>query len=245
VISSDIIGASILLGYYLIVVAIIPTLLKTYTKIPAELVRKGQHIGYSLSIFPLLRLFSTWYMAIFAALLLLLIGYPFLLICERLPLYKKVFVIDRSKQGGELRKQLVYVQLSFAALIAVFWGLLGIRSNYVVAVAVMAWGFGDAAAALVGKTFGRRHVLHRYIERAKTYEGMAAMMVVAGAAAFFTLLIYGGQPWHVSLLVSVVVAPVCGVVELFSRKGTDTLTVPFTAAVVILPLVNILSLLGW
>jgi phytol kinase len=243
--SSDIIGAITLLGYYLIIVATIPTLLKKHTKIPTELVRKGQHIGYSLSIFLLLRLFSTWYMAILAALLLLVIGYPVLLICERLPFYKKVFVIDRSKRGGELRKQLVYVQLSFAALIAVFWGLLGVRFNYVIAVAVMAWGFGDAAAALVGKAFGRRHVLHRYIERAKTYEGLAAMMVVAGAAAFFTLLIYGGQPWHTSLLVSVVIAPVCGVVELFSRKGTDTLTVPFIAAVVILPLVKILSMLGW
>ncbi len=242
---SDVIGAGILMGYYLIIVAAIPTLIKAYTNIPTEWVRKGQHIGYSLSIFALLRLFSAWYMAVAAAFILVIIGYPLLLVCEKRPLYRRVFAIDRSKRGGELRKQLLYVQLSFAILIAVFWGLLGIRSNYVVVVAVMAWGFGDAAAALVGKAFGRRHVLHRYIERAKTYEGMTAMMVVAGAAAFFTLLIYGGQPWHVSLLVSVVVAPVCGVVELFSRKGTDTLTVPFTAAVVILPLVNILSLLGW
>jgi phytol kinase len=174
----------------------------------------------------------------------LIIAYPVLFICERLPFYSRIFVIDRSKQGGELRKQLAYVQISFAGLIAVFWGILGIRSGYVVAVAVMAWGFGDAAAALVGQAFGRRHVLHRYIEQTKTYEGMTAMMVVAGAAAFFTMLIYGGYSWHMSLLVSMFIAPVCGVVELFSRKGTDTLTVPFSAAVLILPLVNLLSLLG-
>jgi hypothetical protein len=38
---------------------------------------------------------------------------------------------------------------------------------------------------------------------------------------------------------------VCGVVELFSRRGTDTLTVPLSAAALILPLAYLFSLLGW
>jgi phytol kinase len=231
------------LAYYLIACAFLPTLLKAWTRWPSELVRKIQHITYSLSIFLLLNLFSSWYTAVAGALLLLLLGYPGLLIMEKFAFYQKNFV-DRSR-GGELRKQLVYVQLSFALLIFIFWGLLGEQWRYVVAAAVMAWGYGDAAAALVGKAFGRRPVLHPLIENAKTVEGTIAMILFAGLAIFFTLLLYAGQSWPVSFLVAAVVAPVSGVVELFSRRGIDTLTVPLSTAFSILPLMGLLSLGGW
>ncbi|MEW5921677.1 MAG: phosphatidate cytidylyltransferase [Bacillota bacterium] len=241
---SDLMGAGILLAYYLVFCFLLPTLLKVWVKVPNELVRKLQHVAYSLSVFIMLKLFSTWYMAVAAAFLLVLLAYPLLLLLEKTPRYKKLFV-DRGAQGGELRKQLIYIQLTFAILIFIYWGMLGISWHYIVAVAVMAWGFGDAAAALVGKAFGRRPVLHRCIERAKTYEGTGAMILVAGLAVFFTLLLYAGKPWYVSLLISLIVAPVCGVVELFSRRGTDTLTVPLSAAALILPLIHLFSSLGW
>jgi phytol kinase len=242
--ATDLAGAGILMAYYLVICFLLPTLVKAYTKVPKEYVRKTQHVAYSLSVFILLRLFSAWYWAVAAAFLLVLLGYPLLMVIEKFPFYQKLFV-DRTSEGGELRKQLIYVQLTFAILIFIYWGLLGTRWQYIVAVSVMAWGFGDAAAALVGKAFGRQRKLHIFIERAKTYEGTGAMIVAAGLALFFTLLLYAGKPWYVSLLVAVIVAPVCGVVELFSRRGTDTLTVPLSAAALILPLVYLFSFLGW
>jgi phytol kinase len=241
---TDLAGAGILMAYYLVFCFLLPTLVKAYTKVPTEYVRKTQHVAYSLSVFILLRLFSTWYWAVAAAFLLVLVGYPLLLMIEKFPFYQKLFV-DRTSEGGELRKQLLYVQLTFAILIFFYWGILGTKWQYIVAVSVMAWGFGDAAAALVGKAFGRQRKLHFLIERAKTYEGTGAMIVAAGLALFFTLLLYAGKPWYVSLLIAVIVAPVCGVVELFSRRGTDTLTVPLSAAALILPLAYLFSLLGW
>lgn len=241
---SDVIGAAILLAYYLGFCFLLPTLLKSWAGVPTEWVRKIQHVSYSLSIFLLLDLFSTWYAAIAAASLLVLLAYPALLAIEKSPFYQVNFV-DRKARGGELRKQLIYVQLSFAILIFIYWGLLGTSWQYIAAVAVMAWGFGDAAAALVGKAFGRRRILPRLIESAKTYEGTFAMILVAGLALFFTLLCYAGKPWYVSLLIAAIVAPVCGAVELFSRRGVDTLTVPLSAAILILPLVQLFSFLGW
>lgn len=241
---SDLVGATILMTYYLVICVSLPSLLKHWLKMPAELARKMQHIAYSFSIFILLNLFSTWYMAVGAAFLLVLLGYPALMLIERSTFYKKYFT-DRNARGGELRKQLIYVQLSFAILIILYWGVLGTKWHYIVAVAVMAWGFGDAAAALVGKTFGRHRVIHKYIEKAKTYEGTGAMILVAGLALFFTLLCYAGKPWYVSLVVAGIVAPVCGVVELFSRRGTDTLTVPISTAALLMPLIHILTYFGW
>jgi dolichol kinase len=108
----------------------------------------------------------------------------------------------------------------------------------------MAWGFGDAAAALVGKAFGRYEIVHPRIEGTKTVEGTLAMFIVAELSIFFTLVIYAGQPGHVSLTVALLVAPVCSVVELFSPRGMDTLTVPLSAAFAILPLMSLFSSLG-
>jgi len=242
-VNSDLVGTLVLMAYYLLVVAILPVLFRYWLHLPKEYARKIHHLGYSLSIFLLLDLFSSWYIAVGAALLLVILGYPFLLFIEKSPFYRKYFV-DRSKGKGELRKQLLYVQLSFALLIFIFWGLLGAQWYYVAAVAVMAWGFGDAAAALVGKVVGKRHVIHQYIERAKTYEGTAAMMLVSGIALFTTMVFYGGLPWLSSLLISSIGGPVCGIVELFSRRGLDTLTVPLSVSAVIFPLIYLFTLLG-
>ena len=240
----DLLGAGILLGYYLIFSFLLPTLLRAWANTPKELTRKIQHVTYSLSIFLLLRLFSAWYMAVGSALLLVLVAYPVLMLIEKSSWYQK-YLVDRSARGGELRKQLIYVQLSFAVLIFIYWGLLGFKWHYIAAVSVMAWGFGDAAAALVGKAFGRHRVLHYLVEGSKTYEGTGAMVLAAGAALFLTLLLYAGKPWYVSLLVSILVAPVCGIIELFSHKGIDTLTVPFSTAALIFPLVYFFTWLGW
>lgn len=241
---SDLLAAVILIAYYLVGLLAIPTMLKAWSKLPTEVIRKMQHVSYSLSVFILLRLFSTWYMAVAAAFLLVLMAYPALYFLEKTSFYKRLFV-DRTERGGELRKQLLYVQLSFALLILFFWGVLGAKWQYMVAVGVMAWGWGDAAAALVGKFFGKRTIVHAWVEGAKTHEGTLAMALATFVAVFFTLLFLSGLSWYICLLISLVVAPICAVVELFSKRGTDTLTIPFATAAMVFPLVVLFTYLGW
>jgi phytol kinase len=237
---NDLIAFSLFIAYF-VVAALLALLIKTHLKIPSEVFRKMLHIVITLSILPLLKLFSTWYMAVLAAFLLVLIIYPVLALVENTTFYKR---LAPERAGGEFKRSLVIVQLSFAILITVFWGLLGIDYHSIAVVAVMAWGFGDAAAALVGKAFGRRQILHRWIEGAKTVEGTLAMFVVAGLSIYLTLLIYAGQSWQVSLAVSVLVAPVCSAVELLSSRGMDTLTVPLATAFTILSWISLFSFLG-
>ncbi|HBN95315.1 MAG TPA: phosphatidate cytidylyltransferase [Firmicutes bacterium] len=240
----DLLAAVVLIVYYLVGLLAIPTMLKAWSKLPSEVIRKMQHVAYSLSVFILLRLFSTWYMAVAAAFVLVLLAYPALYFLEKTSVYKRLFV-DRTDRGGELRKQLLYVQLSFAILILLFWGILGAKWQYMVAVAVMAWGFGDAAAALVGKFLGKRTIIHAWVEGAKTHEGSMAMMLAAFVAVFLTLLFLSELSWYISLLVALVVAPISAVVELFSKRGTDTLTIPLATAAVAFPLVVLFAYLGW
>ena len=179
---ADITAAAMLLGYYLVFAAAIPMAMRL-AGLPDEWVRKTQHVVYALSIFLMLRLFTRWYWAIGGGALLLLVAYPVLLGLERSPWFRRLLV-TRAGPRGELRRQLVLVQLTFALLIFVFWGLFGYQWHYIVVASVMAWGFGDAAAALVGRAFGRRPIIHRWIEGKKTLAGTLAMASVAALALF-------------------------------------------------------------
>jgi phytol kinase len=227
----DLMNIGLYIGY-IIAMGLPLVLLCVYFKVPFVI---------TLSIFPLVKLFSTWYMAILAAFVFVLLAYPILTLIENSSVYKRISV---ERQSGEFKRSLIGVQVSFSLLIFVFWGILGIEWQYVAIVGVMAWGFGDAAAALVGKKFGRRRFRHPYIEGAKTMEGTQAMFVVAGLAIFFTLLIYADHPWPVSLAGALLAAPVCAIVELFSWRGMDTLTVPISTGLAVLSLMSIFSMLG-
>ena len=237
---NDLIGLGLYIGF-IIALGLPAILLKAFTKMPFELMRKIYHMVITLSIFPLVKYFSAWYMAVLAAFLLVLIAYPLLAVVEKSSFYKRIAV---EREGGEFKSSLIIVQVSIALMIFVFWGLLGAQWKYVAVVAVLAWGFGDAAAALVGKNFGRRRILHPRIQGPKTMEGTEAMFVTAGLAIFFTFLIYAGQPWLVSLAVALLVAPVCAVVELFSNRGMDTLTVPISTGLAVLTLMSLFAFLG-
>lgn len=226
---------------YVIAIGLPTILLKAFFDLPHEVTRKMYHLVITLSIFPLVQLFSTWYLAVLATVLFTVIVYPFLMLVEKSSFYKR---IATEREGGEFKSSLVIVQLSISLVIFLVWGFLGPEWPYVAVVAVMAWGFGDAAAALVGRYLGRRPIEHPWIEGKKTREGTRAMYITAGLAIFFTLVLYAGQPWELSLLVALLVAPVCAIVELFSNRGMDTLTVPVSAALAILLLMHLFSFLG-
>ncbi len=237
---NDVIGIGLYLGF-IAAIGLPVILFKVCCNPPFEIARKLYHLIITLSIFPLVTFFEAWYMAVLAAFSLVLLGYPALALAERAAFYKRVMV---ERQGGEFRSSLIIVQLSMSILIFIFWGLLGEEWKYIAVVAVMAWGLGDAAAALVGKTFGRRRIIHPLIQGAKTYEGTLAMFVVAGMAIFLTMLIYAGQSWQVSMLAAILVAPAGAIVELFSNRGMDTMTVPLAVAFLVTILMSSLAFLG-
>ena len=240
----DILGTFMLLAYYLIFCLTIPTFLKVVFACPNELVRKMQHIAYSLSIFILITQFTKWYFAVGAASILIILGYPLLLIFEKSRFYSK-FLVDRRKNGGELRMQLLLVQLSFAVLILVFWGLLGEGTKYIIPVGIMAWGFGDAAAAVFGKAFGKKVIKSPYVDGPKTYIGLHAMTITASLAIFLSLTFYMDLLWWKSLLIAAMIGPLCGIIELFSKKGSDTITVPSVASFSIYFILRLFEWWGW
>jgi len=206
-----------------------------------ELFRKMLHVLCAMSIFLLINLFRTWHTAALALITFAFLVYPILALVERFPFYTKFFS-ERNK--GEVKMSLIQVCLMMLVLTTVFWGLLGAGSKYIIVVGVMAWGFGDAAAALIGKAFGRHFIKHRLVEGKKTVEGTMAMFAFAGIAIFITTSLYAAAPWYHCIVIAALVAPVCAVVELFSRRGIDTITVPVSAAFSTFAVISFFSIMG-
>ena len=118
-------------------------------------------------------------------------------------------------------------------MLAVFWGGFGDRCAYIAVAALMAWGPGDAAAAIVGKKLGRHKLSGPRIEGVKSVEGTLAMGITSFLFTFGTLYIMSGLPLGTILVVSLVMAPVAALVELYTKRGLDTVTVPIAASLIL------------
>lgn len=224
-------GFAALIAYFvtcLLVVLPIRLLLRG----PTEIFRKLLHFVLLFSLPVLLYAFETWWLAVLASLLFIVFVFPILAVAERLPGFSELLT---ERKGGELKRSLVLAFGMFAIVIGVGWGWLDDRLLVIAVVA--AWGFGDAAAALVGQRFGRHGLQGKWIEGRKSVEGTAAMFLVSFLSVGLVLSVRGGLPWYGLALVALVTAIVTTAVELFTRNGYDTFTCPLAAASVMLPLV--------
>ena len=100
-----------------------------------------------------------------------------------------------------------------------------------------AWGIGDAAAALIGKQFGKHKINAPGLDGKKSYEGTLAMFFVSFISVFSILLYRGGLEIIFCIVISVIVGVVSAIVELYSKDGNDTVFCPLSAMVTLLPLV--------
>ncbi len=226
-------GFGILLGYFT-VCASGALLLRRFIRVPKEVFRKILHLILLCSLLVWVYAFHTWWVSLLALVVFITVVFPLLSLAERIEGYSEL--ITERKQG-EIKSSLVIVCCMFAVLICICWGWLG--EQWLVLACVYAWGFGDGAAALVGKKFGRHYLEGRFIEGRKSIEGTLAMFVVSFFSVLLVLLASGKVAWYGNAPIAALTAAVCAVVELYTRNGLDTLTCPFAAAAVILPLVHI------
>ncbi len=233
-------GLGALIGYFVAVILCL-FLLKKICVMPREVFRKTLHIFAVMSILVVLAACDAWQAALFTVLAFAVIVFPVLLLLERLPIYGRILP---ERKPGEIKKSLVLYFIMMGILIAIFWGWLGAQWKFIILITMMAWGFGDAAAALIGKAFGRHPVKHRWADGKKTAEGTISMWVVSGAVIFIVSALCSIAPWYICLLISALVAPVCALVELFSKGGMDTLTVPVTTGFFLFFAFRAFALLG-
>ena len=204
--------------------------------VPNEPFRKLLHFILLFSCPVYLFAFDRWQYSAGSALGFAAAVWPILYLAERIPGYSALLT---ERRGGELKASLLLVFGMFALVIAVCWG--GLNDRMLALASVFAWGPGDAAAALVGKRFGRHPLTGRHIEGRKSAEGTAAMFGVSLAVTLGLLLARGGLILPACLLTAALTAAVSAAAELFTRGGRDTFTCPVAAMLTLIALTRLLS----
>lgn len=199
--------------------------------IPSEVFRKILHMILlgSLSVWTIV--FDRWWVAGATAVAFALLVWPVLALAERLKGYSALLT---ERKQGEIKASLLLVFFMYAAIVSLCWGLL--HDRLLALAGIYAWGFGDAAAALVGKRFGRHLFKGKEPLCRKSWEGTAAMFVVSFVSVLAVLTARGGLSPLALIVISACTAAVSAVVELYSKNGLDTVTCPLAATAVLMPL---------
>ena len=200
----------------------------TVRKLPSYVFRKLLHLVAFTSVIEMIIAAQVWYAASVTAVLFAALVYPILLLVERCSWYDRLFV---QKKKGEIKQSLLLLFLSMACLIAFTWGVAG--KKYIAVATILMWGFGDAAAALVGIRFGKHPIKWRFADGKKTWEGSIAMALTAFITGAGGLALLSGMPWPACLLQALAAALPAAITELVSRNGTDTVSVPFIVALIL------------
>ncbi len=224
-------GASVVIIYF-VIAASVAIGCRMLIKIPNELFRKILHCILLGSLLGFVFGFETWWLSAGTAIAFAMVVYPILAFFERFKTYSE---LTTERKHGELKTSLLLVFGMFAAVIAICWGWLGDR--YLVLASIYAWGFGDAAAALIGKHFGKHKINWKFIDGEKSFEGTIAMLVTSFASVAVVLACRGDLNIVGLLVTSAITALVSATAELYSRNGMDTVICPMAAMVAIIPLV--------
>jgi len=212
---------------YYCILAAAALLARFLIRIPDEIFRKTLHGILLGSLLVYVFGFTVWYHAALSCLCFAAVVFPILFFFERFKSYSHM-VTERRR--GELKSSLLLVFSMFAAVISVCWGWLGDR--LLVLASVYAWGIGDAAAALIGKRFGR----HKIPGTKKSFEGSLSMFLSSFLAVFLILYIRGGISLGGMVITALATGAVSAAVEVYTPGGMDTVSCPLAAMTVLLPL---------
>lgn len=216
---------------YIVPAATLLLCLHHFFKIPSHVFRKLLHLAAFTCLVEMMWAAEEWYQASLTALLFAAVVYPILCALENRPWFSGLFV---QKGPGEVKKSLLLLFFMDAALVAVCWGGFGLP--WIAAAAILMWGTGDGAAALVGHRFGKHHVALPLADPRKTWEGTGAMVLVSAAVGTAAMLVLTAMPWHQCLLFALAASVPGAYTELVTQNGNDTVTVPVVDAVVLLAL---------
>lgn len=203
--------------------------IKFLTRVPQFVFRKLLHLVAFSSTLWILVVAESWQAASLTSCMIALLLYPVLAFLEKESWYHDLFI---QKKSGEIKKSLLLLFFMFAAVTAVGWGIFG--KPYVVALAILMWGTGDAAAALVGIPFGKHKVNLKFTNGKKSWEGTIAMFLTSLVCGFLVSCVYYRFSFLKSLLPILAGSIVGAATELFSPSEYDTVTVPIAILVVML-----------
>lgn len=133
--------------------------IRKIVSVPPEVSRKLLHLSAIIVLTVWLYAFADWRITEVTIVVFAVAAHPILLLLLSIkdrPSASSLSNISSERSPGELHKSLSASYLMFMLAVGVCWGLLGDR-NLALA-SIFAWGPGDAAAALVGKRYGKNKI---------------------------------------------------------------------------------------
>ena len=219
---------------YFVFAAGIALLCRFFFTIPDEIFRKTLHFILLGSFLVFLFSYPTWQSTALAAVIFEILVYPILFFFERFKGYSE---LTTERKKGELKNSLLLVFTMFAIVVAICWGIFDDR--HLALASLYAWGIGDAFAALIGKKFGKHKIKAPKLDGKKSYEGTLSMFAVSFLTVTIILLCRGGLTIFSCIVISLIVAAVSALTELYSKNGNDTVICPLSAMLILLPLIHL------
>lgn len=192
----------------------VAVLLRRFTRLSSEIVRKFIHIGVSNWWFILLAWMNDVRYAVVGPVVFIILnsiltfgGYGGFLGMD-----------DKKRNYG-----LIYFPISLLVLVLLVYG--GKLAPFAAMVGVLSMGYGDGLAAIIGHAWGRRKL--PFLTGGKTWLGTLVMFLVVAAIAFLFIPI-SDRAYRV--LVVVTTGVVGAFLEAATPLGLDNMTVPLGVA---------------
>ncbi|MCR4673457.1 MAG: hypothetical protein K5675_00470 [Lachnospiraceae bacterium] len=156
-------------------------------------------------------------------------SYAILSIMERQKFFKEFFV---EKFPHEVKRNLAGFFLTAAALEEVL--VITTKEPLLINAVIIAWGFGDAVAALVGIPFGKHKL--PFGDKKKSMEGSVAFVAVATVlTSIYMKVVMPGVEFLLPIFLVIFIAAIVGaVVEIIAKDKWDNLVVPAAITLVFL-----------
>ncbi|NBG88714.1 hypothetical protein [Isachenkonia alkalipeptolytica] len=230
------VAIGIFIGYFL-VFGLSTGVIGRLLRIHPEIIRKVYHIFGIASMVILLYVFPGWKSALGTVVVFFIVAYGIVFMIEDTDFMKR-FRKERRKEDAKIREQILYVVLVYSFLIITFWGIGGEDHKHFILFGTMTWCFGDALAALVGRFYGRKKFQYKHFDRDKTREGFQAFVLSTTLANLVILLIFYAFPLGVSIGIALLLGLAGGVIELMSKRGLDTVTIPIGITLLAYAVIN-------
>jgi len=212
---------ALILSFVLVLgIIAVSELMEKRFKLPKEESRKLVHIGVSHWWLLAMAGFTSWKWAIVP---------PIAFIALNLfSWYSGLFDAMERKPRDLTNLGTVYFPIALLLMVIFTWQDSPVLSNahpYLGGLGIMAMGYGDGFAALVGSHRGTRK--YSILGSTKSLEGSLTMFIAALIPLFFLILLGGSVPWLLALGLAALLSLLATIVEAVTPLGLDNLTVPF------------------
>lgn len=197
-------------------------LVKVYS-LPKEESRKFVHIGVGNWWLIAMLFFTSWRWAIIPPVVFIVLNL--------VSWYTGIFGSMERKTRDLNNLGTVYYPIALLALVVLTWHdspVFGHTAPYIGGLGILAMGYGDGLAALIGTKYGKRKF--RVLGSTKSLEGSLAMFFAAFIALAALLLASTDLFFPVSLASALALAALGAAIEALTPRGLDNLTVPLAVS---------------